>query len=428
LEEKTVIAPVSSTSAPSARLANKIGTENFSKTLSPAVKTSQKISRLQSGISEFDRVLGGGFFAGSITLLTGDPGIGKSTLSLHTALKIAENNPEKDVVLISGEESFSQISDRIFRLQKTPPQNLLILSEGILENALSLLEDRNIGFLLFDSIQTLASAEIPSAPGSMAQTTTVTEKIMLHGKEKNIPCLLIGHVTKTGEMAGPQTMAHLVDTVLHLEGEKFSEYRILRSRKNRFGSVFEMGVFEMEESGLKEVKNPSKSFLSGRLKNAMGSVIFTALEGTRPFLVEVQALCKYTSFGYPKRSTSGFDVNRLNILLAVLSRYTNAKLDSEDVFVNIAGGMKVTEPASDLSVLAALISSKKKIIISSDTVFCGEIGLSGEVRQVSHLEKRLKEAEKLGFKKAIIPFAGKDVKTGLQITTIKTVQELEGVL
>ncbi len=427
LKEKK-IQKILATSAPSARLANKIGAGDFTKTLSPAVKTSEKNSRLTSGISEFDRVLGGGFFAGSITLLTGDPGIGKSTLALHTAISMAQNTPEKDVVLISGEESFAQISDRVFRFTKTPPKNLLILSEGILENALSLLEGRDIAFLLFDSVQTLASAEIPSAPGSLTQTTTVTEKIMIYGKERDIPCLLIGHVTKTGEMAGPQTMAHLVDTVLHLEGEKFSEYRILRSRKNRFGSVFEMGVFEMQGDGLHEVKNPSKSFLSGRLENAMGSVIFAGLEGTRPFLVEVQALTKYTSFGYPKRSTSGFDTNRLNILLAVLSRYTNAKLDSEDVFVNIAGGIKVTEPASDLSVLAALISSKKKIIIPADTVFCGEVGLSGEIRQVSHLEKRLMEAEKLGFKKAVIPFSGKNVKTKMQVTPLKTVQELEKFL
>ena len=364
--------------------------------------------------------------------MTGDPGIGKSTLALHTTIAMAEKNPKKDVVLISGEESFAQISDRVFRFTqgKTPPQNLLILSEGILENALSLLEDMDISFLLFDSIQTLASQEIPSAPGSITQVTTVTEKIMIYGKDRGIPCLLIGHVTKTGEMAGPQTMAHLVDTVLHLEGEKYSEYRILRSRKNRFGSVFEMGVFEMEESGLKEVKNPSKSFLSGRLENAMGSVIFTALEGTRPFLVEVQALTKYTSFGYPKRSTSGFDTNRLNILLAVVSKYTNTKLDSEDVFINIAGGLQIKEPASDLPIIAALISSKKKIIIPSDTVFCGEVGLSGEIRQASHLEKRLYEAEKLGFTKAVIPFSSKKsaAKTKMKITTVKTVQELEKLL
>lgn len=435
LKERKIV-PTAAVAVPSARLANKIGTENFSKKLSPAVKTSEKTTRLSSGISEFDRVLGGGFFAGGITLLTGDPGIGKSTLSLHTAISMAQQYPEKEVVLVSGEESFSQISDRVFRFTKTPPKNLLILSEGILENALSLIDNREISFLLFDSVQTLASQEIPSAPGSLTQTTTVTEKIMIYGKEKNIPCLLIGHVTKTGEMAGPQTMAHLVDTVLHLEGEKFSEYRILRSRKNRFGSVFEMGVFEMQENGLHEVKNPSKSFLSGRLENAMGSVIFAGLEGTRPFLVEVQALTKYTSFGYPKRSTSGFDTNRLNILLAVLSRYTNAKLDNEDVFVNIAGGLKISEPASDLSVLAALISSKKKVIVPTDTVFCGEVGLSGEIRQVAHIEKRLQEAQKLGFTKAVVPLSAKKTlekiqkKTQkfLEISYVKTVQELEKLL
>lgn len=415
----------------SARTAQRIEHSNTNKkTLtSPKKPLESDLVRYTTNISEFDRVLGGGFFPGSITLLTGDPGIGKSTLSLHACLELAKRYPDKKIVLVSGEESEAQISDRIFRLIPTPPKNLFLISEGIIEHSLEALGDiTEVGFLLFDSIQTLSSVHVPSAPGSITQTVAVTEKIMLLAKQENIPTLIVGHVTKTGEMAGPQTLAHLVDTVLHFEGEDFSEYRILRSKKNRFGSVFEMGVFEMTQTGLHEINNPSQSFLSGRLKNALGSAVFPAMEGTRPLLMEIQALTKYTSFGYPKRSTSGFSANRLAILLAVLQRFTGAQLDNEDVFVNIVGGLKISEPAADLAVVAALISSKTKKPLLGTTVFCGEIGLSGEIRQVSRLEQRLKEAEKLGFKKAIIPVQRKKIKTDLEVIEIRTVGELEGVM
>jgi len=396
--------------------------------------------RIQTDISELDRVVGGGFFKGSLTLLTGDPGIGKSTLSLQACLAIAEKIPEKKVVIISGEESESQITDRLYRITQTPPKNLFLLSESILETAIASLDIENTGFILFDSVQTLASIEIESMSGSVTQNVAVTERIMLLSKKYNIPTILIGHVTKTGEMAGPQTMAHLVDTMLHIEGESGSDFRILKSRKNRFGDVSEIGVFSMHSSGMKEVKNPSATFLSGRLPNAIGSAIYAGVEGSRPFLIEIQSLTNATAFGYPKRSNSGFDSNRLEILLAVVARYTSAKLENDDVFINIVGGLKIKERSADLAIVASLISSKKKIALPEKTVFFGEIGLSGEIRAVNNISKRLQEAQKLGFSQAVIPTISsqaftllteelleKNIKVGdnLKLVQVKTVFELE---
>lgn len=380
--------------------------------------------RISTDIKECDRVLGGGFFNGSITLLTGDPGVGKSTLSLHLAINISKKIYPKKVIIVSGEESESQISDRLFRITKEPPKNLFLLSENILESALNLIKVEEVGFVFFDSVQTIASQDIISIAGSMSQSVGVTERIMNFSKKNNVPTLLIGHVTKTGEMAGPQTMAHLVDTILYLEGDNSSEYRLLKSKKNRFGSVSEVGVFEMEESGLKEVKNPSKNFLSGKLKNAIGSSVFAGIEGSRSFLIEVQSLTKYTNFGYPNRSTSGFDKNRLSILLAVLSKFTSIKLDSEDVFINIVGGLKLVERASDLAIVASLISSKKKIPLPDNTVFFGEVGLSGEIRNCMHSKKRVEESVKLNFTTIVSPL--KNLKNiDINYVCIKTISDLE---
>lgn len=418
-------------SATQKKLHHKIG-ESTPKQLSLPQKQSESITRISSGIGECDRVLGGGFFPGSLTLLTGDPGIGKSTLSLMMAIKLAQTlaqkGSSKKVVLISGEESEGQVSDRLFRIAPTAPHNLFLLSEGIWESILPVLPLEDIGFLIFDSVQTIATLEVPSASGSMTQTVAITERIMELAKRNNIPTLLIGHVNKSGEMAGPQTLAHLVDTVLFLSGEETSEYRILKSKKNRFGNVSEMGVFEMKENGLQEVKNPSQSFLSGRLKNALGSAIFAGIEGTRPFLIEIQSLTKHTSFGYPKRSTSGFDANRLAILIAVLARFGGVQLDSEDVFVNTVGGLVLKERGCDLAVISALISSKKKQPLPEKTIFLGEVGLSGEVRNIAHIEKRLFEAEKMGFSHAVLPFNTPDSQlkaTSLHITKVRTVSDIK---
>ena len=433
-KEWNTLKEVKFTQAPkntSARTAHKIeqSVQNKKSPIKPTQNTSENSTRYTTNIGEFDRVLGGGFFPGSAVLLTGDPGIGKSTLSLHASISLAKNNPNKKVIVISGEESEQQISDRIFRLTESVPSNFFLLSESIIEHAIDSLPELNeVGFLVFDSVQTLSSRDITASPGAISQVVAVTEKILSLAKSNNIPVLIIGHVTKSGEMAGPQTLAHLVDTVIHFEGTDFSEYRMLRANKNRFGSVFEIGVFEMNETGLHEVSNPSKSFLSGRMENAMGSSVFTALEGARTILMEVQALTKYTSFGNPQRSTSGFPGNRLSILLAVLQRFTSTKLDSEDVFVNVVGGLKITEPAADLAVIASLISSKKKVTLPQDTIFCGEVGLSGEIRQVSHIKKRIQEAEKLGFKKAIIPKQKKKIESKLDLIEVQSVGELERII
>lgn len=380
--------------------------------------------RLQSGYEELDRVLGGGLMPDSLVLMTGDPGIGKSTLTLQWALAIAKKDLQEKVMIVSGEESIDQISERAHRLGAVP-DNLYLLSEYLLENVLITLEKEKPAFLILDSIQTIASGEIPSAPGSISQIRTVTEKIMHFIKARKIPTVLIGHVTKSGEMAGPQVLAHLVDTVLYLEGDRFHQFRLLRSTKNRFGSVFEVGVFEMQEQGLTEVKNPSEAFLSGRLKNAIGSIIFPTVEGTRPFLVEIQALSSITQFGYPKRTATGLDTNRLNLLIAILQKHTGVKLESSDVFANVVGGFRLSEPAADLPLALALASSKTRQALPEKLIAMGELGLSGEIRAISHLEKRLQESEKLGFETAVLPSSqAKKVKAKMNIISGETLAEV----
>ncbi|MBI5414189.1 DNA repair protein RadA [Candidatus Peregrinibacteria bacterium] len=383
--------------------------------------------RIFSGIHELDRVLGGGMMPDSLVLLTGDPGIGKSTLTLQWALQIARKYPNEKIMIISAEESVPQISARAQRLGNVP-ENVFLLSEFLLENILATVEAESPKFLILDSVQTIASGEVPSAPGSISQIRTVTERIMHFIKQAKIPTVLIGHVTKSGDMAGPQVLAHLVDTVLYLEGDQFHQFRLLRSTKNRFGSVFEVGIFEMREEGLMEVANPSEALLSGRLENAVGSIIFPTIEGTRPFLIEVQALTSATNFGYPKRTATGIDLNRLNLILAILQRHADIKLDTSDVFGNVVGGFKVREPALDLPLALALASSKLKKAIPTKMIALGELGLSGEIRAISHLEKRLNEAEKLGFASAVV---GRDAMnrvstktTKLEIISGKTIGEV----
>jgi DNA repair protein RadA/Sms len=378
-----------------------------------------KKQRLFTGIGEFDRVLGGGFMPDSMALLAGDPGIGKSTLTLQVCDRMAEGN--RKVLYFSGEESVEQISDRAHRLKLKNP--IQVLNVNNLETVLATLEAETPDFAVVDSVQVMASELVESQAGSVTQVRYVAEQLMQFAKSRNVPILLIGHVNKDGNLAGPQTLTHLVDTVLFLEGDRFQQFRLLRTTKNRFGAVDEVGVFCMAEKGMEEVKNPSALFLEGRADKPVGSVIVPVLEGTRTFLVEVQALTAYTKFGYPKRTASGIDLNRLNIILAVLERYAQISLDSSDVFVNVVGGLKVNEPAVDLAVAMAVASSKLQRPIPPEWVVLGEMGLSGEVRNVAQLEKRLKEAEKLGFGKVLMPRSKVAVAQAVQTSQVKTVAE-----
>ena len=369
-------------------------------------KLELKERRIKTGSSELDRVLGGGLVSDSLVLLVGDPGIGKSTLTIQVCDQMAKQG--KKVLYFSGEESVAQISGRANRLKLKNPVSLVNVNN--FESLLATLEIERPEFVVVDSVQVMSSDEIASQAGSISQIRYVTEQLMQVAKTQKIPILLIGHVNKAGNLAGPQVLTHLVDTVLFLEGDPFHQFRLLRSTKNRFGAVDEVGVFAMEAEGLVDVQNPSALFLEGRAENPTGSVIVPILEGTRVFLVEVQALTSYTQFGYPKRTASGFDLNRLNIIIAVLNRYGNLKLDSCDVYVNVVGGLKLKEPAADLAVAMAIASSKLKKPLPSDLVVMGEMGLSGEIRKVTQMEKREKEAAKLGFNQILKPFGEGDLR------------------
>lgn len=351
--------------------------------------------------------MGGGITSGSITLLSGEPGIGKSTLTLQIINSIAKEN---NVLLISAEESISQISNRAIRLGLK--ENIPAINEFNLETILKTIQAEKPSFVIIDSIQVISSMEIPSTAGSVNQVRYCTEQIMEMAKSTNTAVLLIGHVTKNGNLAGPRVMEHLVDTVIQLEGDRFHQFRILRSAKNRYGSTNEVGIFEMNERGLIEVKNPSEQFLEGRKENAIGSVITVAMEGTRPFLVEVQALVSTTPFGYPKRTANGFDLNRLQILIAVLEKYGKLNLQNQDVFINVVGGIRLTEPAADLAVVMAIASSLSKKPIGNCAIY-GEVGLSGELRQVSHNEQREKESKKLGLTNIISSKKYKEITQAL---------------
>jgi len=350
--------------------------------------------RITTGIGELDRVLGGGLVSDSLVLLVGDPGIGKSTLTIQTCDRLAGLG--RSVLYFSGEESVGQIATRAKRLNLKNP--ISIVNTNSLEAILATIEEERPSFIVVDSVQVMSSENLDSHAGSIPQIRHTAEQLMQVAKQKGIPILLIGHVNKEGQLAGPQVLTHLVDTVLYLEGDNFQQFRLLRSTKNRYGAVDEVGVFLMEEKGLTEVKNPSAAFLDGRAENPIGSVIVPVLEGTRTFLIEVQALTSYTQFGYPKRTASGFDLNRLNIIIAVLERYANLKLDSSDVYVNVVGGLKLKEPAADLAIAMAIASSKLKKPLPSTLAAMGEMGLSGEIRKVTQAEKREKEAKKMGFK------------------------------
>lgn len=356
--------------------------------------------RIKTNIEELDRVLGGGITQGAVMLFSGEPGIGKSTLTLQICGKLASQIP--DILYISGEESQQQIAQRAQRL-KIQNENIALLSETRLENILATIEKLKPGCVILDSIQVIYSQDIPSLSGSINQVRFCTETLMNFAKKTSTPVIIVGHVTKDGNLAGPRVLEHLVDTVLFIEGERYQNFRVLRSLKNRFGSTNEIGIFEMGAEGLVEIQNPSAIFLEGRKTGSFGSAITATMEGTRPLLLEVQALTNITTFGYPKRAGTGFDLNRLQLLIAVIQKHLHLNLSNQDVYINVVGGLRLNEPAADLAVVMSIISSFKKEPLPADTIYIGEIGLSGELRSINQLEKRLQEAEKMGFKKAVIP-------------------------
>ncbi len=354
-----------------------------------AVKHIEK-NRLKSGIPEFDRVMGGGIVPGSVTLLAGDPGVGKSTLLLHVLAPIGG-------LYVSGEESSEQIKLRAKRMG-IDGENIMVLSETVLEGITEALsKNTSVPLIIIDSIQTIASNELDGMAGSVGQIRYCAEELVNFAKSKGIPMLIIGHVTKEGEIAGPKVLEHMVDTVLYLEGERYQDARILRTLKNRFGAVEEVGIFEMKENGLKEIANPSELFLQDRVKNVPGSVVTVILEGTRPLLVEIQALVVPSQIPIPRRVANGFDYNRLQLLIAILQKRCGLPLGTSDVFVNVSGGLKITERACDLAVAAAIISSYRNVPLDGKTALFGEVGLLGEVRHVGQEERREKEAKRLGF-------------------------------
>lgn len=371
---------------------------------------------------EFDRVLGGGIVNGSLILIGGDPGIGKSTILLQTALILAENH---NVLYVSGEESLEQIKMRADRITDTP-SDLTVFCETNLLYIHEEIKRIKPDFLIIDSIQTVFHPDVTSAPGSVAQVRESTQSIMNIAKGNNIATFIVGHVTKDGQIAGPRLLEHMVDTVLYFEGDQHHTYRILRAVKNRFGSTNEMGIFEMKAKGLEEVLNPSEIFLEERSKNAPGSAIVATMEGTRAMLVEVQSLVTPTHFHNPRRMATGVDTNRLSLLMAVLEKSEGLLMQQHDAYIKVAGGVKLDEPAVDLSVIISIASSFQNIAVRGDDCFIGEVGLTGEIRRVTKIEQRLQEAAKLGFKRAIVPasnLSGVDVPDGIEAIGVKTLKQ-----
>ena len=375
--------------------------------------------RVSSNLQEFDRVLGGGFVAGSLSLLGGDPGIGKSTLMLQ----VAHNCPGLKILYVAGEESASQIKQRGGRIG-LKGENLYVSSDTDIQSVIHQARKSNPDLLVIDSIQTVFSDELSSLPGSVQQIRECSAMLQQIAKKENITTLMIGHVTKEGDIAGPRILEHMVDTVLHFEGDKNHFYRLLRCVKNRFGPAQEVGVFEMKENGLQEVLNPSALFLSDTAHAVSGNSVTCIMEGTRPILVEVQALVSPSSYGTPQRTASGFDQRRLSLLIAVLEKRAALDFTGQDVYLNIAGGLKISDPAADLAVVSALASSLKDTIISKDSIFIGEVGLGGEVRKVSFMEQRLREAEKMGVTNAVGPKSETAGKLNIQMKTAAFISDL----
>ena len=389
--------------------------------------TANDDERCETGIRELDRVLGGGIVPGSLVLVGGDPGIGKSTLLLQVCQRMARM---KKILYISGEESQAQIKLRANRMGKFTP-NLLLLCETSLETIRGVIEKERPELVIIDSIQTMYSEDVSSAPGSVSQVRESTNIFMQLAKGLCIPIFIVGHVTKEGTVAGPPVLEHMVDTVLYFEGDRHASYRILRAVKNRFGSTNEIGVFEMRQDGLAEVENPSEYMLSGKPENASGSVVACSMEGTRPILIEIQALVCRSNFGMPRRTAAGTDYNRVNLLMAVLEKRLGLSLGNCDAYVNIAGGIRMNEPAIDLGIVMAIMSSYRNRPIDEKTIVFGEVGLSGEVRAVSMPEQRVNEAKKLGFETCILPEVSlKMVKgiSGVRLVGVKTINDVAGFI
>ncbi|GAA0807521.1 DNA repair protein RadA [Clostridium sp. AF19-22AC] len=414
--------------------------EKVSVTKSSTVKTARETqvvslsevsaddhTRVLTGIRELDRVLGGGIVPGSLVLVGGDPGIGKSTLLLQVCQNLSQT---KHTLYISGEESLAQIKLRANRMGEFK-ENLKLLCETNLETIRTVIENQRPEMVIIDSIQTMYSEEVASAPGSVSQVRESTNVFMQLAKGLGISIFIVGHVTKEGTVAGPRVLEHMVDTVLYFEGDRHASYRILRGVKNRFGSTNEIGVFEMRQNGLVEVENPSEYMLSGKPENASGSVVACSMEGTRPILIEIQALVCQSNFGLPRRTAAGTDYNRVNLLMAVLEKRIGLPLSNYDAYVNIAGGIKMNEPAIDLGIVMALVSSYKNRPIDEKMIVFGEVGLSGEVRAVNMPEQRVGEAKKLGFETCIIPEVCremvKEIK-GIKVVGVRTINDAMNLL
>ena len=375
---------------------------------------SQEEMRIDMQSSELNRVLGGGLVPGSLVLLGGEPGIGKSTLALQVLMKMGG----KKTLYASGEESAKQLKLRAERLAGSP-DNLYIMAETSLERILDSVTELQPEVVVVDSIQTIGTETIEASIGSLSQVRECAARILQYAKEKNVPFIIVGHINKEGSLAGPKVLEHIVDTVLQFEGDQHYVYRILRAQKNRFGSTSELGIFEMQQDGLREVSNPSELLLSNNRDGLSGIAIAAAVEGVRPLLIEVQALVASAAYGTPQRSSTGFDARRLNMLLAVLEKRVGFKLLQKDVFVNIAGGIRVNDPAIDLAVLAAVLSSNMDIALDEQTCITGEVGLAGEIRPVNRIDQRIREAEKLGFKTIIVPKGQKYNTQNLQINVVE---------
>lgn len=407
------------------KISKKIQKSDLAKPISK-LKFNINEQRYQTGIAEFDRVLGGGIVPGSLVLIGGEPGIGKSTLALQIAQHLVDKIGK--ILYISAEESIRQISLRADRLSVNS-EHIYLLSENDLDKIIAQMKEIKPKIAIIDSIQIINDSNIPSAPGSITQVKSCTSRLMELAKKENIALIIIGHVTKDGGIAGPKILEHIVDTVLYLEGERFQAYRLLRSIKNRFGTTNELGIFQMESVGLKEVANPSKILLSSRSEPIPGTVTTITFEGSRPLAVEIEALTSSSYLNFPRRLTTGVDYNRVSLIIAVLENKLKIQLQDKDIYINSAGGIKISEPAIDLGIAVAILSSIKSLAIPLNTVVFGELGLTGEVRTVSLCERRLMEAKNIGFKKCIIPLEnGKQFSRKFEHLEIKTLANIGDIL